>query len=791
MSIHPTGPHTAKIMLIGELPHEQDLLNHAPFVGGPGFELRKMLREVGLYAEDCYITMVAKDRVAMSSVDSLIASKKKDITSDHIKINGKWVTSSVQNMLETLKGEIERVKPNVIITFGNLGLWALTGEWGAGNWRSSIMESTLVPGVKVIPTISPAMVMVQWKLRPMMVHDLARAKRQSEFPEVRRTPYNFLIRPTFRQAKDYLEEMLNDIGCNGRPKIGADIETRAGHISCIAFAYNKTNAICIPFMQSGKTEGYWTEEQEATLVFLIYRLCQRVTIIGQNWNYDAQYFYRWWHFICPSVKDTMIQQHTCFSNLEKNLAFLSSMYLEDHLYWKDDRTNWTEGPSGEGEDKYWIYNCTDAVRTLAIEEVLSKVVTGLGLDAVNAFQQRLAPRVLKTMIRGLRVDMAERLRFALQVQQEVATREAWMLDVVGHPLNIKSPKQLQEFFYHEMGLREIINKQTKGVTTNDEALHRIALREPILAPVTRKIAELRSLGVFHSTFIQAPLDTDGRMRCNFNVCGTETYRFASSKNAFGTGANLQNIPKGGETEDEGLELPNIRTLYIPDPGYTFFDIDLDSADLRIVTGESGCKWMLEQFQNGRKPYIEIMKEYYHDQSMTKNSHPREYGMFKSLCHGTNYLGTAAGIAPRVGLNVHETERIQKWYFGLCPEIRDWQNRIKEQVMKRRWIENVFGYRIHFFDRIEGTIFNQAVAWIPQSTVGCLINRAYANIDDNLPEVEILLQVHDSLAGQFESVYGNWALRRIVEESQITLPYEVPMVIPVGIVSSNKSWGDCG
>lgn len=795
--IHPTGPQTARIMLVGEFPHEQDLLNSAPFVGGPGYELRKMLQEVGVYFEDCYVTMVMKDRIPASKIENIIATKKKDISHAHVLCNGKYVLPSVVAAVEQLRGEVERVKPNVVVTFGNLALWALTGEWGANSWRSSIMESTLVPGQKVIPTISPAMVMPQWKLRPLLVHDLARAKKQAAFADIRRPAYNFAIRPTFDLAREYLLDMIRDakmyqLNNNGqRQKVGGDIETRAGHISCIAFAKSKTDAICIPFMQVGKPEGYWDADEEGELVWLIYQLCQLVTIVGQNWNYDAQYFWRWWHFICPSVKDTMIQQHSCFSNLEKNLAFLSSMYLDDHLYWKDDRTNWTEGPKGEGEDKYWIYNCTDAVRTLAIEEVLCSVVKALGVQAVDDFQQRLAPRVLKTMNRGLRVDNAERARFAGQVMMEVASREKWMEYVLGRVINIKSPKQMADFFYREMGLKEIINKKTHGVTTNDEALHRIAAREPILLPVTRKIAELRSLGVFYSTFIQAPLDTDGRMRSSFNVCGTDTYRFASSKNAFDTGANLQNIPKGGETEDEGLELPNIRTLYIPDPGHTFFDIDLDSADLRVVTGESNCKWMLEQFANKRKPYIEIMKEYYRNQSMTKDSHPREYAMFKALCHGTNYLGTAAGIAPRIGLNVHETERIQKWYFGLCPEIRAWQNEIKKQVEKRRWISNVFGYKFHFFDRIEGTIFNQAVAWIPQSTVGCLINRAYANIDDNLPEVEILLQVHDSLAGQFESHHGDWALRRIVEESQIVLPYATPLVIPVGIVSSKQSWGHCG
>ena len=215
-----------------------------------------------------------------------------------------------------------------------------------------------------------------------------------------------------------------------------------------------------------------------------------------------------------------------------------------------------------------------------------------------------------------------------------------------------------------------------------------------------------------------------------------------------------------------------------------------SADLRIVTWESNCEWMKDHFKNGRKPYVEVMREYYHNPAMDKKSHPREYAMFKSLCHGTNYLGTADGIAPRIGLLVHETERIQKWYFGLAPEIKAWQDRIKAQVEKRRFVQNVFGYRTYFFDRIEGTIFNQAVAWIPQSTVACLINRAWLQIEANLPEVEVLIQVHDSLVGQFPSVQGDHMKRRIVNCSEVALPYDEPLIIPVGIATSSKSWGEC-
>ena len=73
--------------------------------------------------------------------------------------------------------------------------------------------------------------------------------------------------------------------------------------------------------------------------------------------------------------------------------------------------------------------------------------------------------------------------------------------------------------------------------------------------------------------------------------------------------------------------------------------------------ESGCVGMQEIFAAGLKPYIEIAKEYYKDPTITRK-HPR-YGAFKSLCHGTNYLGHAKGIASQTGLLTHEVERIQK------------------------------------------------------------------------------------------------------------------------------------
>lgn len=755
-----------------------------------------MLQEAGILRSTCFVTNVVRKRPPGNDIGVFFAQRKSDITLQHVMLNGKHCLPIVLDGIELLKREIEMCQPNVIIALGNTALWALTGNWGITSWRGSELQCTLQLALdyspKVIPTYHPALVLRQWTWRQTAVHDLRRARRESESREIVRREYDFLLRPDYPTACAVLDGLLTELE-KGSFDIVADIETRAGHIDCFGLAWNKQSAICIPFMtMTGSPSGYWSLEEETGIIWRLYQINRHPNFpgwIGQNFIYDSQYIFRWWGFI-PKVKhDTMLSHHSMFSNSQKSLDYLASMYCEHYKYWKDDLK---EANTKLDDMQRWRYNCDDCVNTFEVAQGELGAVAALSprwtkLPEVHDFQQKLFYPVLRTMNRGIRSDESRRGQFAITLQEEMAKREQWFIDVLGQPVNPRSPKQMQELFYGDFRQKPIFNRKSGTITCDDEALTRIAEREPLLRPVIRRILEHRSLGVFLSTFVRAPLDSDGRIRCSFNIAGTETYRFSSSENAFGSGLNLQNIPTGGDDGD-GLELPNVRTLFLPDPGHTFFDIDLSSADLRIVTWESDCTEMKAMLREGKNPYVEIAKEYYRDPSITKK-HPR-YRDFKSLAHGTHYLGTAKGLSDRIGLSVHEVDTVQKWYFGKFPAIKAWQEDFKDQVAKRRYIENIFGYRCYIFDRIEGTVYNQAIAWLPQSTVACLINRAYVAIDEQLRQVEVLLQVHDSLAGQFPTHLKDWAIAEIVRLSQITLPYDDPLSIPVGVKTSDKSWGDC-
>jgi DNA polymerase I-like protein with 3'-5' exonuclease and polymerase domains/uracil-DNA glycosylase len=787
----PSGPADARLMIVVDCVSYRDLQSNTILNDR---EFDRMLFEAGVNRTQCFVTALIKGQITGQNFDLLVAQSIKSRTPDHVPLHNRYVKRELLSYVSALEADIDLVKPKIVLILGNGPLFALSGKWGIKSWRSSILDYTSPQGhqCKLIPTYTPSFVQSVWKERNTTIFDIKKAWNHatSDLPIVAPS-YEFLIEPNFPTTLAVIDRLYKDV--EREPlRLSVDIETRGGHIACIGLAWSKTEAISIPLMRAQYAEiteavHYWRSEEESFICHKLYKLLTHPNceVIGQNFIYDAQYFWRHLLYVPNFKRDTMLAQHTMFSNMPKGLDVLSALHCEHHVYWKDESKNWDPKL---GERQLWSYNCVDCVRTFEIDEsqqaAIQAWVDWPQLQDIQEFQQSLFWPVLQSMNTGLRVNNDSKARLSAELAAAIKEREDWITELLGHPLNIKSPKQMTDLFYRVFAQKEIKNRKTHSPTCDDEALERIANREPLLRPLCGKIRELRSLGVFRSTFLEAPVDTDERMRCSFNIAGTKTFRFSSSENAFGTGMNLQNIPSG----DEGEGLPNIRNLFIADEEMEFFDIDLDSADLRIVVAESGCKEMQQMLSEGLKPYVEVAKEYYRDPTITK-AHP-SYPRFKALCNATNYLGTPSGISGRIGLVVAEVERIQKWYYSKFPEIADWQERVKRHISTNRYVENVFGYRQYIFDRLEGTVFNEAIAWIPQSTVACLINRGYRNIYKSGSNVQVLLQVHDSLAGQYPASSRERHLREIIDHCSIQLPYEQPITIPVGVKTSIVSWGDC-
>jgi hypothetical protein len=232
------------------------------------------------------------------------------------------------------------------------------------------------------------------------------------------------------------------------------------------------------------------------------------------------------------------------------------------------------------------------------------------------------------------------------------------------------------------------------------------------------------------------------------------------------------------------KLPNQRTLIIPDPGYTIVDMDLDRADAQFVAWEANDDTLKAILKAGADLHLENAKAIWGDH-ITKKSPERQ--LAKRFCHAVNYGAYPKKLAKALGISVKLAEWIYARWFQIHPGIRDWHKRVKADLFSKRLVTNPFGYERYYFDRPEKCI-NEALAWCPQSSVGIIINTAWDNIDTNLPEVEVLMQVHDSLTMQVKTDRVLALLPEIQQQSLIPVPYADPLIIPVGFKISDVSWG---
>lgn len=340
--LQPEGPCPSRIMIVGDFPAEIEVSRGQVFIGTAGKELSKLLREAGIQRSECFLTYALQTRPPEGDIGALIAQKAKDITPFHKPFLGKPCLPAVWESIDTLRRMVELCRPNIIIALGNVAMWALTGVWGVDKWRGSLLTTSpdlalaLPAPVKVIPTYSVNRIFGEWEKRPILLHDLRRALTHRDYAEVIPPENSLLLAPAFPQLLLYLDH-LDAAVSRGPLPLAIDIETRQGHMTCIGLAWSETEALCVPLTCDPFPSSYWTPEEEGEIVWRLFRLLSHPNLfgIGQNFLYDAQYILRHWHFIPTLKADTMITQHTLFSNMPKGLDFLASMYCKHYVYWKD------------------------------------------------------------------------------------------------------------------------------------------------------------------------------------------------------------------------------------------------------------------------------------------------------------------------------------------------------------------------------------------------------------------------------------------------------------------------
>ena len=732
--INGMGSVESKIYLIGEGASNQDKIAGKPIQGGPGQVLDRLLRRAGIDRDKCYI----------DSIDNIAV----------------------------VKGLIEQNRPNVIGIMGEGALNIFLQQKQILKWRGSILNYS---GIKIIPLLDPLKVMREPTLDPIASMDMVKLVGESK-SHLFTTIYNdnFIINPSFEEVINYLTSILPS-----KAYLTFDIETIPDmeQIMCIGFAWSKQDAICIPIF-FGET-SWWTVEEELAIIKALRNLFLNpgVKFIAQNAQYDMTYIRVKWGIKCQLWMDTMIAFHTVYPEMKKSLAFLTSIYTS-RPYYKDD------GGQGKTPEQEWLYNCKDVVATYEIAfEIRKELEEFKTLAFYEEHSNKLIEPLLEMQIKGILIDVKRRDEVDKELSKKRDELQARLNLAVGREVNVNSPKQIKELLYDDLGLPPIYSwgkvkgKKAKVMSSNEEAI--VQLQKMCKNPVLDIILEIRGIVKQLGTYVRAKLEVDNRLCCSYKITGTSTGRLSSSKSVFNRGTNLQNIPRD----------PVMRSMFIADSGKILVNADLSQAEARIVAYVAEETRLIRVFENGDDIHA-------FNAAIIFNVHPNEVTptqrqTAKARVHGANYGIGPAKAAKLAGTTEAKAREDLNKYKSSYPNLELWWKTVEAQLRYNRTLKNLFGRKRTFFGHWSDELLRTAIAYVPQSTVGDLLNYGIIRSYPNLPnEWDMLAQNHDSILIQVPEETPSMHLHKFFKHY-----YEIPLeihnrkfIIPVDI-KVGYSWGE--
>jgi len=472
---------------------------------------------------------------------------------------------------------------------------------------------------------------------------------------------------------------------------------------------------------------------------------------------------------------------------------------------------------------YWVYNALDCCVTYDVFNVIEPQLDDISRATYNTSMATI-PVFLEMMLTGFPVNLEKRREVLGHYEKQLELLETNWTRLCSEglglpadrskrdkgrkplPINPISPTDVQYLFHTVLQLPEK-KKRKKGqseakTTTDREVLE--GFRSYYFAEIfVNFILAIRDCNKAIG-FLRTKLDADNRIRCSFNVAGTNTGRANSSFSDMGTGTNLQNI--------SGKQ----KNIFIPDDGWVLADIDLEQGDSRGV-GAIAWNWFVESHgEEWAGRYLDACESGDLHTTVTRMAwnnlgwpddldpkacrkiadqlayRDKTYrDLSKNLGHGSNYLGQPQTMALHAHLPVSTIADFQRNYFEAFQCIAAWQKETIRQVRETRCLITPFGRRRWFWSDPNATsTHNAAIAYSPQSTTGEFINRGaiqlqhYRNHTSNFP-VKFLLQVHDSLVLMIRYKALHDVLPVIMEKLKVILPlakgreFSIPLGVKVG------------
>ncbi len=412
-----------------------------------------------------------------------------------------------------------------------------------------------------------------------------------------------------------------------------------------------------------------------------------------------------------------------------------------------------------------------------IHKVMKEELADQGANFVYKSIELPVTKVLSKMeITGIAVDQKNLKKQHKELSDEVEELAQEAYKIIGHEVNLASPKQLQTVLFEELGMQGTRTVKT-GYSTNAEAL--AELLEQTGHPFLEKLLAHRDatkLKQIAETLMDA-VEEDGRIHTSYLQTGTSTGRLSSEN------PNLQNIPIKSERGQK------LRSAFVAGSGFTeLLTADYSQIEMRIMAHLSEDEGLIEAFRAGEDLHNFVGARIYSVKPSEVTSAMRS--KVKAMSYGLVYGLSEFGLARQLKISKTEAKQLMTDYFQRFGGVKKYLDEVVQRAKQVGYTETVYGRRRPFSD-LNSKVFQirenarRAALNAPiQGTAADIMKLAMIEVDRqlNLRDLKsrLLLQVHDELV--FEVAPGELEQVKLlaVESMKGVAKLSVPVEVHVGV-----------
>lgn len=386
---------------------------------------------------------------------------------------------------------------------------------------------------------------------------------------------------------------------------------------------------------------------------------------------------------------------------------------------------------------------------------------------------------------GIAVDSAYLDDMATQLGREVEDAQMKAFEILGHEVNLQSPKQLQEVLFEELGL-PTTKKTKRGYTTNAEALQDLWVRTETEGGVGHeflgfllKHRERNKLKQMVESLVST-IRPDGRIHTTFSQTAAATGRLASSD------PNLQNIP--ARTPD-GMR---IRGAFVAGEHYeALMSADYSQIEMRIMAHLSADEGLIEAFNSGEDLHRTMASMVF--ETPVDEVTPQQRSRIKATSYGLAYGLSSYGLSQQLRISVPEAAALRDRYFERFGGVRHYLDSLVNAAKEKGFTETICGRRRYLPDlrsdnRQRREMAERAALNAPiQGSAADIIKIAMVNVANAFTQAgvrsRVLVQIHDELLIEIAPGERDEVEEIVRKEMGGAFSMSVPLEVAVGVGAS--------